>query len=79
MNLEFQKIATETLRNGLLSYDKRKGWRGALANKRYSKDWNKNLDKFYLEDSINWELAIVKKINKFSTHPYIQLENYLYI
>ena len=66
INLEFQKIATETLRNGLLSYDKRKGWRGALANKKYSKNWNKNLDKFYLEDSISWELAIVKKINKFA-------------
>ena len=68
INLEFQKIATEALRNGLLSYDKRKGWRGALANKKYSKNWNKNLDNFYLEDSISWELAIVKKINKFSAN-----------
>ena len=75
INLEFQKIATETLRNGLLSYDKRKGWRGALTNKKYSKNWNKNLDKFYLEDSISWELAIVKKINKFSAN--IETENKL--
>ena len=66
INLEFQKIATETLRNGLISYDKRKGWRGALINKDYSKKWSKNLEKFNLESSINWELAIVKKINKFS-------------
>ena len=66
INLEFQKIATETLRNGLISYDKRKGWRGALINKDYSKNWSKNLEKFNLESSINWELAIVKKINKFS-------------
>jgi len=28
INLELQKIATQTLRNGLISYDKRKGWRG---------------------------------------------------
>ena len=66
INLEFQKIATVALRNGLMSYDKRKGWRGALTNRKYSKNWNKNLDKFYLEDSISWELAIIKKINKFS-------------
>ena len=66
INLEFQKIATGTLRNGLISYDKRKGWRGALINKDYSKNWSKNLEKFNLESSINWELAIVKKINKFS-------------
>ena len=75
INLEFQKIATEALRNGLLSYDKRKGWRGALTNKKYSKNWNKNLDKFNLEDSISWKLAIVKKINKFSAN--IETENRL--
>jgi len=68
INLEFQKIATETLRDGLLSYDKRKGWRGPLTNKSYSKNWNNNLKKFKLEDSINWQLAIVKKLNKFSAN-----------
>jgi penicillin-binding protein 1A len=66
INLEFQKIATEQLRKGLISYDKRKGWRGALANVNYSKNWNKNLEKFSLENSIKWKLAIVKKLNKFS-------------
>ena len=66
INLELQKIATETLRNGLISYDKRKGWRGVLTNKKYSKDWNNNLKKFNLENSINWELAIIRKLNKFS-------------
>ena len=68
INLEFQKIATESLRNGLISYDKRKGWRGALTNRKYSKNWNQNLDKFYLEDSISWKLAIIKKLNKFSAN-----------
>ena len=66
INLKLQKIATETLREGLISYDKRKGWRGALLNKNYTKNWNDNLKKFNLEGSINWQLAIVKKINKFS-------------
>ena len=66
INLKLQKIATQTLREGLISYDKRKGWRGALINKKYSKDWKKNLDKFNLEKSINWQLAIVTKVKKFS-------------
>ena len=66
IDLYLQKIATETLRDGLIAYDKRKGWRGSLANKDYTKAWKNNLDKFKLEDSINWQLAIVKKINKFS-------------
>ena len=66
ISLELQKIATQTLRKGLISYDKRKGWRGALTNKKYSKNWNDNLKKFNLENSINWELAIIRKLNKFS-------------
>ena len=75
INLEFQKIATETLREGLISYDKRKGWRGALTNKNYSKNWNKDLAKFDLESSINWEIAIIKKLNKFSAE--IETQNKL--
>ena len=66
INLEYQKIATKTLREGLISYDKRKGWRGALLNKNYNKNWNTDLEKYKLEKSLNWQLAIVKKLNKFS-------------
>ena len=66
INLEFQKIATNSLRDGLISYDQRKGWRGPLTNKIYNSNWNKDLKKFNLEKSIGWSLAIVKKINKFS-------------
>ena len=66
INLEFQKIATNSLRNGLISYDQRKGWRGPLTSKIYKSNWNKDLKKFNLEKSIDWSLAIVKKINKFS-------------
>ena len=67
INLNLQKLATQALRDGLTSYDKRKGWRGVLKNKSFNEDWNNNLDKFKLEKSIDWKLAIVKKINKFST------------
>ena len=66
INLSLQKIATQSLREGLTDYDKRKGWRGALTNKKYDEDWNKDLAKYELEKSINWEIAIVKKIDQFS-------------
>ncbi len=66
INLEFQKKATNSLRNGLISYDQRKGWRGPLMNKPLNKNWNKNLKKYKLEKSLNWYLAIVKEVNKFS-------------
>ncbi len=69
IDLELQKIATTSLREGLISYDKRKGWRGPLINvKKYKKDWFKDLDKYKLEKSINWKLAIIKKIDKFSSN-----------
>ena len=68
LNLELQKIATTSLRKGLESYDKRKGWRGPLINKKNIDNWKKDLKKFELEKSIGWKLAIVKEIKKFETH-----------
>ena len=66
INLELQKIATKSLRNGLIAYDRRKGWRGPLKNIKYTKDWSKKIDKnFRLEKSIGWKIAVVKKVNQF--------------
>ena len=66
INLKLQKMATDSLRNGLIAYDKRKGWRGPIENKTYSKNWSEKLGKYQLEKSIDWEIAIIKKVNKFS-------------
>ncbi len=68
INLDLQKIANVSLRNGLISYDKRKGWRGPITNKDYNDNWSKNLEKYELEKSIYWEIAIVKEINQFTTN-----------
>ncbi len=68
LNLELQNIATISLRKGLERYDKRKGWRGPLTNKKKLDNWNNNLEKYKLEKSIGWQLAIVNKINKFNAH-----------
>ena len=66
INLELQKIATRSLRNGLIAYDKRKGWHGVLANRINNSDWSKDLEKYNLEKTINWQIAIIKKIKQFS-------------
>ncbi len=66
INLKLQSIATQSLRDGLEEYDRRKGWRGPILNKKISSNWNKNLQKYKLEKSIGWDLAIIRKINKFS-------------
>jgi penicillin-binding protein 1A len=73
INLELQKIAIKSLRDGLISYDKRKGWRGPLLREKKISNWKHKLEKYKLEKSINWDLAIVKKIDKFSIK--IQTEN----
>ena len=66
INLELQKIATQSLRNGLITYDRRKGWRGPIRNIEYSIDWPNKIKKdFRLEKSLGWKIAIVKKINQF--------------
>ena len=72
INLELQNFAAESLRKGLLEYDKRKGWRGALDNRK-GLNWKKDLEKYYLEKKINWEVARVTRIDKFET--VIQTEN----
>ncbi len=75
INLNLQKIAIRSLRGGLISYDKRKGWRGPLLRGKKQKNWKDKIGKFKLEKSINWDLAIVKKIDKFLIE--IETENEL--
>ncbi len=70
LNLNIQSNSTMALRNGLINYDRRKGWRGPLTNKKYTINWIEGLEKFKLEKSINWELAIVTSVNDFK----IQIE-----
>ncbi len=67
LNLELQKIATQSLRNGLQEFDKRKGWRGPLSNIKKHKNWIKDLKDLNLEKSLGWELAVVTRIDKFET------------
>ena len=67
LDLKLQKLATQSLRIGLQEFDKRKGWRGPLTNKRDHKNWKKDLNKFYLEKSLGWDLAVVNRIDKFET------------
>ena len=66
INLELQKIANISLRNGLVNYDRRKGWRGPITNKNLNSNWKSDLDKYKLEESISWKVAIVKKVDQFS-------------
>ena len=67
LDLELQKIATQSLRTGLQEFDKRKGWRGPISNIKKYKNWKKDLKDLNLEKSLGWELAVVARIDKFET------------
>ena len=66
LNLRLQEQATQSLRKGLIEFDKKKGWRGPLLNTNYNLNWIEKTKKFKLEESIGWKLSIVKKVNRFS-------------
>ena len=70
INLELQKIATDSLRDGLVAYDKRKGWRGPLTNKTNIKNWSDNLEKYNLESSIDFWIAFSRP----TTFTYVDLK-----
>ena len=65
LDLELQTIATQALRKGLEEYDRRRGWRGSIKNKKITSNWNKDLEKYQTENSLSWEIAIINEINKF--------------
>ena len=58
----------------MIEYDKKKGWRGPLFNYKGSiGDWRKEVKKFKLEKTINWDIAIVQKVEDYSVE--IETEN----
>jgi penicillin-binding protein 1A len=71
---KYQKIADNALRNGLLAYDRRHGWRGPLANIEPSADWLGALSKVAPPKGLGeWRLAVVTKI--LSGHAEINIDD----
>ena len=57
--------ALKALSYGLEKYDRRHGWRGVLANIK-NKDWKKKIDKYFIDQSLEWKIARVEKVEKLS-------------
>lgn len=62
---KLQNIAVKALRDGLQEYDKRHGYRGALANFKNLDDWKVKLEEFKRPEGIlrEWSLAVVQDVN----------------
>ena len=58
LNIKYQIQALKSLRKGIEDFDKRKGWRGAITNKK-KKNWKKTISQFKLDPTLEWYLAEV--------------------
>lgn len=60
-----QSIAQEALRNGLIAYDRRHGYRGPFASLKTMADWREQLRNIEIPSDIidSWDLAVVIGIN----------------
>jgi penicillin-binding protein 1A len=63
LNIVYQIQAIKSLRKGIEDYDKRHGWRGPIANKITDKNWEKKLEKFKLDPTLNWEFGEIVEVN----------------
>ena len=57
LNIKYQIQALESLRKGIEDYDRRRGWRGPVANKFKNKNWQKKIAQFKLDPTLNWYIA----------------------
>ena len=67
LNPHYQKIADRALRNGLVAYDRRHGWRGPITNIDLSLDWLGALSKVKTPPELSgdqnpWHLAVVREL-----------------
>ncbi|WP_075482435.1 penicillin-binding protein 1A [Candidatus Pelagibacter communis] len=67
LNLELQKLATNSLREGIESYDRRKGWRGPIENVDiYNPNWMKKIKTKKLESTLNWTIAMIVDVDNLN-------------
>jgi penicillin-binding protein 1A len=60
---KYQGIAESALRNGLMAYDRRHGWRGVITNINTSEGWLDALSQVVPPKGLgDWRLAVVKKV-----------------
>ena len=63
MDPHYQEIARRTLRDGLVSYDRRHGWRGPLDHWEDLADWRARLTDMVVPPGADpWQLAVVLEV-----------------
>ena len=63
LKIDYQVQALKSLRKGIEEYDKRRGWRGPIANKFENKNWEKLISMYKLDTTLKWRLAEVASVS----------------
>ncbi|MEO0619809.1 MAG: transglycosylase domain-containing protein, partial [Pseudomonadota bacterium] len=64
MNPQLQRMAKKALVDGLVRFDRRKGWRGPVQQIDMSGDWHRALHNIVLVGELEpWRLAVVTKVD----------------
>jgi len=67
LNGKYQIAALNALRYGIESYDKRHGWRGAIANTFIDKNWESKIKNLDIDETLNWKIAEVLNIDNYES------------
>ncbi len=63
LNINYQIQALKSLRKGIEEYDKRRGWRGPIANKFNDKNWKSKIERYKLDPTLSWHFAEIIRLN----------------
>ena len=63
LNIDYQIQALDSLRKGIVDYDRRRGWRGPITNIKKNKNWEKKVAQFSLDPTLNWNLVEIISVN----------------
>ena len=63
----YQTSALNSLRYGIEEYDKRKGWRGPIANIFSDENWEEILKKTDLDKTLGWKVAQVLNVDEYTS------------
>ena len=68
LNINYQIQALKSLRKGIEQYDRRRGWRGPVANKLNDKNWKNKIERFKLDPTLSWHIAEIIRIDNFKVN-----------
>ena len=63
LKINYQIQALKSLRKGIEEYDRRRGWRGPIANKIQNKNWENKISKYKLDPTLNWRFVELVTVN----------------